>query len=723
MAHVITITTPLGNNILLFHSMTASEALGRLFEYNISVLSEKNDIDPDKLLGKNVTVKLELPEGGFRCFDGYVTRFGLAGVHGRYYCYQITGRPWLWLLTRTSDCRIFQAKKVPEVIKEIFNKYPSAVIEDNLTGTYQAWTYCVQYRETDFNFVSRLMEQEGIYYYFKHSEGKHTLVLADSYSAHSPFQNYAQIPYIGPGRPMRIEQECINDWVFSCEIQPGAYVIDDYDFERPSVELQQKRKLTRNYAEAEHEYFDYPGEYVLASEGEHYAQTRLEELQAQYELVNGGTNARGMAVGHLFELTGQPRVDQNREYLVVSANHNFATDEYESTQGEGARYSCRFMALASKEAFRPTRTTRKPIVQGPQTAIVVGPAGDEIYTDKYGRVKAQFHWDRYGKRDENSSCWMRVSHPWAGKGWGSVSVPRIGQEVIVDFLEGDPDQPIITGRVYNAESMPPYSLPGDGMVSGLKSNSTPGGGGYNEISANDTKGKEKITIHGQYDMNTTVEHDQTTTVRNNRTDSVDVDDSETIGNSQKLHVGVNRTETVGGAENITITGHRTETVNGGETVTINGVRGHTVNGAQTTTISLAEMHSVGAGRMHNVGAAEAVTVGGAQMVSVGGAQMVSVGGVQKTNVGALQSFSIGGPHKLSAAVINQTSKGPFKIKAGATLLAEAPTIILKAGGSKIIMNSSGITIKGAKLTLKADGSASFKAGGSIKIKGSNLGED
>jgi type VI secretion system secreted protein VgrG len=245
----------------------------------------------------------------------------------------------------------------------------------------------------------------------------------------------------------------------------------------------------------------------------------MEELQTQFERAHGETNARGFAVGHLFRLTGFGRSDQNREYLVTAAGHDIQAPGYESEGGEGALYRCSFSAIESRQEFRPQRVTPKPIVQGPQTAIVTGPDGDEIHTDKYGRVKVQFHWDRYGERNENSSCWIRVSHPWAGKNWGAVAIPRIGQEVIVDFLEGDPDRPIITGRVYNAESMPPYTLPAGGVVSGIKSD-THKGDGYNEMSMDDTAGNEKITIHAQYDMNTTVEHDQTNTVKNTFTETI-----------------------------------------------------------------------------------------------------------------------------------------------------------------------------------------------------------
>ena len=722
MPRAMEIVTPLGNDVLLFHRMTAREELSHLSEFEIDLLSEKGDIAPGKILGKNVTVKLELHDDSTRHFNGYVTRFQQVGFHGRYHAYHATVRPWWWFLTRTADCRIFQDKTVPEIIKQVFGDHSVADFKDELTYTYRKRIYCVQYRETDFDFLSRLMEQEGIYYFFTHAQGRHTMVLADAYSAHAPAVGYETLQYIDSERVVRPEQEYISRWSYACEIQPGKYEIDDYDFERPGVDLTVRSKMAREHALADYEIYDYPGAYLQTADGDQYVGARIDELHAQFEIARGESNARGLAPGRLFKLTGQARADQNREYLILAASYAMTFNEYETGDAQGATCTCGFSALSSKQQFRPRRITRKPIVQGPQTAAVVGPAGDEIYTDKYGRVKVQFHWDRYGKKDENTSCWIRVSQPWAGKGWGSVSIPRIGQEVIVEFLEGDPDQPIITGRVYNGESMPPYSLPGEAVVSGLKTN-THKGKGYNEMSMNDTAGKEKITIHGQYDMGTTVQHDQTTTVHNNRTDKIDVDDSETVGSNQKIAIGVNRSETVGGTETITITGHRTETVNGGETVTVNGGRSHTVNGMQTTTISIAEAHTVGAGRMHNVGAVEAITVGGAQIVSVGGAQVITVGGLQKVSVAALQSVTVGGPHKLSAAVISETSKGPIKIKAGAICMVEAPTIVLKAGGSKITMNSGGITIKAAKITIKADGSASFKAGGSIKIKGSNLGED
>ncbi|MBS0542265.1 MAG: type VI secretion system tip protein VgrG, partial [Proteobacteria bacterium] len=456
MPRVMEITTPLDPDVLLFHSIVVREEMGRLFEFDITVLSPRNDIDPNKLLGKNVTVKVELADGAIRHFDAYVTRFAFAGVHGRYLRYQIVGRPWLWFLTRTADCRIFQNKKVPDIIKDIFAKYAIASYElDKLTGSYEPWEYCVQYRETDFNFVSRLMEQEGISYFFTHADGKHTLTLTDSPSAHEAYPGYAEIPFVTGERATRIEQERISEWGFNWEIQPGAYAIDDFDFKKPSVELLKQTKQKRGYAEATHEIYDYPGEYDTPAEGETYVRIRLEELQSQVQVMQGAGNARGIAAGTIFKLTGQPREDQNRKYLITAATLSFAYNDYESSESEGATYHSSFSCINNDAPFRTPRTTPKPIVQGLQTAIVVGPAGDEIYTDQYGRVKVHFHWDRHGDPDENASCWMRVSHPWAGKNFGMVALPRIGQEVVVEFLEGDPDRPLITGRVYNAEQMPP----------------------------------------------------------------------------------------------------------------------------------------------------------------------------------------------------------------------------------------------------------------------------
>jgi type VI secretion system secreted protein VgrG len=502
------IVTPLGEDVLLFHGMSAREEMSRPFEYHLDLLSSKHDINLDDILGKNVTIKLGLPDDKTRYFNGYVTRFAQSGMYGRYHRYSATVRPWLWFLTRTADCRIFQDMKVPDIIKAVFADHPSADFKLELTSTYRKWTYCVQYRETDFNFVSRLMEQEGIGYYFRHTDGHDTAVLTDSTSKHIPTPGYERLSFIGATEQVKPDLEHVHAWDFEREIQPGVYVHDDYDLERPSVELKTKKVLPRKYTPSDYEIYDYPGEYVQQADGEQYAAVRIDELGSQFETAHAATNARGLSVGSLLTLQDHPRGDQNREHLVIGASYDLTFENYEGLpEAGGTAYRCAFVTMPSAQQFRPKRLTPKPFMQGPQTAVVVGPPGEEIYKDDYGRVKVQFHWDRYGKKDQNSSCWIRVSQMWAGKGWGSVSTPRIGHEVIVDFLEGDPDQPIIIGSVHNAENKPPHT----GVVSGLKSN-THKGKGYNAMTMDDTAGKENITIHAQYNMGTTVEHDETHTV-------------------------------------------------------------------------------------------------------------------------------------------------------------------------------------------------------------------
>ncbi len=650
----VEIFTPLGDDVLLFHRMTATEALGRLFQFELDLLSKDPNIKFEDLLGQNVTVRLELPDDKTRYFNGFVSRFSLTGSLGDLSAYSATVHPWLWFLTRTADCRIFQEMTVPDIIKKVFRDHGYTDFEEALSGTYRTWTYCVQYRETDFNFVSRLMEQEGIYYYFKHESNKHQLVLSDSVSSHEPFPGCEKLPFFPPDEHLRREEHHIYEWTVSQEVQPGVYALNDFDFERPKANLQVKSSIQRAHARAEMEIFDYPGEYTQTNDGEVYVRARIEELHAEYEQAQGQANARGLCVGSLFELVDYPRQDQNREYLVVSATHELESDAY--TSGSGGQgedvYSCRLTALHSQQPYRPPRVTPKPMVQGPQTAIVVGPSGEEIYTDMYGRVKVQFHWDRYGKKDENSSCWVRVSHPWAGKGWGSVSIPRIGQEVIVDFLEGDPDQPIITGRVYNAESMPPYELPGGAVVSGIKSN-THKGRGYNELSMDDTAGKEKMTVHAQYDMSTTVEHDQTNTINNNRTTTVKANYTLDVDAARTVHVKGHHAETVDGGQEITVSGGQTVGVDGGQTLSVTG------------------------GFTEDVSGELSISVTGPIVQSASGTIDIDAAGAGTYSSGASLTFSVGG----SAVEITPAA------------------ITISSAGSTIKVDASGVSLTGAKISL------------------------
>jgi type VI secretion system secreted protein VgrG len=603
-----------------------------------------------------VTVGVELEAGGERHFNGYVTRFGYVGMRGRLHLYHASVRPWLWFLTRTADCKIFQKKKIPDIIEEVFEDHGIADYELDLKGSYSPWEYCVQYRETDFNFVSRLMEQEGMYYYFRHAEGRHTMVITDSISGHEPFAGYENIPYMPLDR-VRPEQEAVTRWTFGYEVQPGTYATNDYNFKEPRVDRNANRAEPKDNELGDYEVYDYPGEYDEKGEGIHISVTRIEELHVPYELAQAATTARGLACGSTFKLKGFPRTDQNREYLVVAATHELEYGEHESMEGEGTNYGCGFKALQVPTPFRPARRTPKPIVQGLQTAFVVGPSGDEIYTDEYGRIKVQFHWDRVGEEDENSSCWMRVAQAWAGKNWGANFIPRIGQEVLVSFLEGDPDQPLVTGSVYNAIQKHPYLGQGldgkhkhDPNVSGIKSNSTKGGSGYNEIRFDDTSGKEQIFMHGQFNFDRRVKND----------------DMEFVGNDKHLHVVNNRVEKIDKNAYLEVVTDQHNTVSGKKSETIVG-----------------EHHFL---------------VKADQNAEVKGKASLTVGGDLHEKVTANTAIDSG---------------QAIHIKAGMTVVIEAGTqISLKVGGNFVDIGPAGVTIVGTMVLINSGGSAGSGSGSS-----------
>ena len=568
---MIAMGTALGADVVGLRTVSVQEQLSRLFQIEAELSSEDGNIDFDKVIGTNATIRLQVADKATRYFNGFVSRFVQVANEGGYAHYRATLVPWLWFLTRTADSRIFQNKKVPDIIEQVFTGHGFHDYKLSLSGTYEPREYCVQYRETDFNFVSRLMEQEGIYYFFQHENGKHTLVLADSISAHGRFTGYGEVTFQELQKGAA-EREVITDWVVEMEVQPGAYTLNDFDFEKPKASLLAVANVTRQHAASSFEMYDYPGEYVKSGDGDRLAQARLDELQAQHEILRGQASARGLVPGCIFKLKGHPNQKQIREYLVTGVSLHADAGEFssESKPSPDEFFTCSFTAIAKDQQFRPPRLTPKPIVQGPQTAFVVGPSGEEIHTDKYGRVKVQFHWDRYGKADENSSCWIRVSTASAGKGWGAVSLPRIGQEVIVEFLEGDPDRPIITGRVYNAGAMPPYPLPDNKTMSTTKSNTSKGGGGFNEIRLEDKKGDEQIFVHGQKNLDIRIKNDAFETIENdrhlvvkkdqiehvehNRSETVDADHMEKIGKDRHLNVAGKEAKQVGDSLSLTVNG-------------------------------------------------------------------------------------------------------------------------------------------------------------------------
>ncbi|MBF8658758.1 type VI secretion system Vgr family protein [Pseudomonas putida] len=548
------INSPLGPDKLILAEMGGSDELGRLFDYELRLTSDDPAIDLNALLGKPMSLSVQQGLGTSRYFHGIVARCSQAVDQGQFASYRVTLRPWLWLLTRTSDCRIFQHLSAPQIIKQVFRDLGFSDFEDALSRSYCEREYCVQYRETSFDFVSRLMEEEGIYYFFRHEAQRHVLVLADAYGAHPQVPGYESVPYYPPDGQHR-ERDHINDWHLAQEVQPGSLELNDYDFQRPSARIDVRSAMPRPHQAGDYPLYDYPGAYQQSQDGEHYARTRLESLQSLHERVELRGNARGLGSGHLFSLSGFTRQDQNREYLIVAARYYVHQERLESGTGSGAaQFENNLSCIDAQQSFRPECSTVRPIVKGPQTAVVVGPAGEEIWTDQYGRVKVHFHWDRHDQSNENSSCWIRVSQAWAGKNWGSMQIPRIGQEVIVSFLEGDPDRPIITGRVYNAEQSVPYDLPANATQSGMKSRSSKGGSpaNFNEIRMEDKKGAEQLYVHAERNMDTVVEQCETLAVGINRTQTVGMLETITIGQDRiravrrddMLLVGASKTDSV-----------------------------------------------------------------------------------------------------------------------------------------------------------------------------------
>jgi type VI secretion system secreted protein VgrG len=730
---LVQVDSPLGGDVLLLQSLDGSEELGRLFHYQLELTSENSAVKFDQLLGKPMGLTLELHDGGKRYFHGIACSCRQTVGNGQYAGYQVSLRPWLWLLTRTSDCRIFQNKTVPDIIKQVLRDLGFSDFEDSLSRSYREWEYCVQYRESSFDFVSRLMEQEGIYYYFRHEKARHVLVLADAYGAHSTVDGYASVPFFPPEQQMR-ERDHFYDWQLAREVQPGSLALTDYDFQRPAASLEVRSSVSRSHGNADYPLFDYPGEYVQSKDGEHYARTRIEAIHTQFERVQLRGRARGLGSGHLFKLSGYERDDQNREYLVVGARYRIHQEPYETGFADASeQFTSELDCMDASQAFRPLPLTPIPIVRGPQTALVVGPGGEEIWTDQYGRVKVHFYWDRHDQSNENSSCWMRVSQAWAGKNWGAVHIPRIGQEVIVSFLEGDPDRPIITGRVYNAEQTVPYELPANATQSGIKSRSSKSGtpANFNEIRLEDKKGEEQLFIHAEKNQDIEVEndethwvghdrsktidndetvhvkHDRTETVDNNETITIGVDRSEQVGNNETIRIGVNRTENVGSNETISIGSDRTESVGSNESITIGSNRTENVGSNESITI--------GNNRTENVGSNESITIGSNRTESVGSNEDISIGSNQSTSIGKNESRSVGQSRDSSIGKDDSLSVGKnFSLTAG-------DSITLTTGSASITMKKDGtITIRGKNISIDGSGAINVKASKNVVVKGQKI---
>ena len=651
------VDTALGADVLLLDGFAGDEGVSTPFFYTLDLLSEDASIDAKKLLRSAVVVTLELADGGPRIIHGLVRRFVQLGrSEDKLTTYRAEVVPWLWFLSLSSECKIFQDLSVLDIIEKVFKAQGYNDFQIKCTKSYPKREYCVQYRETHLNFVSRLMEEEGIFYFFEHSKDKHVLTLADANSAVKPCPGQATARMAVQSGAWQ-EVDVVTAFEREHAVQSDKVTLRDYDYLQPSLQLENSVA-----GDGKSEVYDYPGNFLKPDEGDRYARLRLEEHEAWRQVVRGASTCRAFQSGWRFDLKEHYRSDANQTYMLVRVQHSGHAGGYHAGEADAPHYHNSFVAIPHGVPFHPPRTSPKPLVWGSQSALVVGKSGEEIWVDKHGRVKVQFHWDRNGKKDESSSCWVRVSSAWSGKNWGVVHIPRIGQEVIVDFLEGDPDRPIITGRVYNADQTPPYALPGDQTQSGIKSRSSKAGGtdNFNEIRFEDKKGSEVLFIHAEKDEQVEVENDRSDSVGHDETVSIGNDRSESVKNNESITIDKNRTESVGGDESVSISGNRSLSVSKDETIDVTGKRTDSVGKNEDVTIA--------DNRSHSIGKDDKLDVGKNLLINTGDSVTIKTGD----------------------ASISMKTNGDIKIKGN--------NIKIEASGKVQIEASSDVNIKGSKVT-------------------------
>lgn len=646
------VTTPFGDNILLLQSVRGEDRISGLFHYQLEMISEDPELDMATIVGQPVTVTAMTSDSEY-FLNGICTRFVQAGTSARFTTYYAELRPWLWLTTLHADSRIFQEMSVLDIIKQCFDDLGLSDYKVECTGSYNPRVYCVQYQESVFNYVSRLMEDEGIFYFFTHEDGKHTMVLADASSSFKPGV-VPEAPVLAQQTAGSGNDDIVSRFALEEQVTVGGYLMTDYNFEQPSTAL--NVTVTGEKGESgQREVYEYPGGYMQKGDGETRVKLRIEEMEAPIKLVKGQSSVRGLISGTTLTVKDHVRGDLNGEYTVKWVSSNISRKGFSNT----------FEAFPKDVAYRPPRLSRKPKIYGVQTAVVTGKSGEEIYTDKYGRIKVQFHWDREGKKDEKTTCWIRVAQYWAGKGWGAWYLPRIGQEVVISFEEGDPDRPLVTGSVYNAEMTVPYSLPGDMTKSTLKSDSSKGSGGFNEIRFEDKKDSEEIFIHAQKDQNVVILNDSTRDVENDET----------------IDIKMNRTVTIEeGDETFTVAkGNRTfEVSKGNETYTI-------ATGTRDISVKDDETHTNSANFTHDVTGDYSLTVGGNLTIEVTGSI-------------SIKSKDWKSETQTSTAMKSGTD---FKIKAGTNLALKAGVNMENKAGVQMLHQATMTTVKGdGMLTLK-----------------------
>lgn len=554
---------PLGADAI-FRRLKGADQLGRPFVYDLEVLSPNDDLSPYDVVGKSMSVEVKTNDGGKRFYHGIIGKFLNVGKSGGYQLYEVQLRPWIWLMSHSLDSRIFQELTIPAIVEKVFkDKNGFSDYRLKLNGSYAKQSYCVQYRESDLDFVSRLLEQEGMYYFFEHEESKHTLVLADSPSSHKSIAGDGTLLFRPPDVASGDEQ--VTKWQHHVAVQPGKLVLRDFDYNKPNANLEVRLIADRRHPHSGLELYDYPGDYSATTDGDRYLKIRKEEFDAKYSQIEGYARSNLLGTGLQFKLAEHPRENENASYTVVSSTVEVTSGEVERfTSKSENRSELRFVAIPKEHTYRPPRETACPVIAGPQTAMVVGKSGEEIWTDTMGRIKVQFPWDREGENDESSSCWIRVSQSWSGKGWGAMHIPRIGQEVIVEFLEGDPNRPLVTGRVYNADQTVPYKLPESATQSGIKSRSTPKGdqSTFNELRFEDKKGEEAIYFHAEKNFDRIVENNDSLKVGFEKKDKGN--QSIAIFGNQDLKVGTSESN---GSQTVDIWKDQTETIQTGDRIT------------------------------------------------------------------------------------------------------------------------------------------------------------
>jgi len=569
-SRLISVDTPLGKDVLLLTSFDGTESISSPFTFKLTALSTHLDIVPDDIVGKQITVKIQNEHG--RVFNGFVEQFFFGEVDDSgLRKYHLTMVSWLWFLSCTEGRRIFQNKNTKDIVSQVFQDLGFSDFDFRAKGG-EPREYCVQYGESDLDFVSRLLAEEGYAYYFSHEANKHTLIIVDKVNAYDECPE-TNLTY---ARGSALDSQIVS-WEHHYQFRKGGWTLNDYNFKEPNKNLGVERNSKSKYANNDKfKHYEYPGLYE-AGLGADLVKVRMDAEEVAMNMIEGSSNCSTFYSGGLFTLDKHEAKAEKGSYILLTVGHKASESSYYTgAKGSGSSYANTFTCIPADVHYRP-KVEKRPVMRGPQSAVVTGPAGEEVYIDEFGRIKVQFIWDRDGKKDENSSCFLRVMQSWAGNGWGSSFIPRIGHEVIVSFLDGDPDRPIVTGAVYNGANKPPYSSK---TQSGIKTRSTKGAGtaNYNELRFEDKKGSEQVYVHAEKNLDTMVENNETLTVDNDRTKTVNHDENSTIENDRNKTVSNNQTETIGNNKTIDVGKDHQESVMGNMTITVDKDLKESVNG-------------------------------------------------------------------------------------------------------------------------------------------------